>query len=77
MKTGLALIVVGVWIGAQILKGGALDRLIGSTSSTPQTPTDTTPNPPVTYAPGPNPAAKAPSGAPAYPSAGLGTHGVG
>lgn len=33
MRAGLALIVVGVWIGAQILKGGALDRLLSSSSA--------------------------------------------
>lgn len=33
MKAGLVLIVAGVFVGAQILKGGALNRLLGSGTS--------------------------------------------
>jgi hypothetical protein len=60
VKTGLALIVVGVWIAAQILKGGALDRLVGASPSSPSTPA-------------PAPSAGSTPGA-SYPSTGAGTN---
>ena len=37
MKAGIVLALAGIWIGAQVLAGGALDKIFNSSSTTATT----------------------------------------